>query len=184
MVVQATGKHGGGDDGRIGNETERIILEIESRLHRLIESSRRQAAPAAQSSEQAVPRRARMVASWSALSSSSIAPISSSSWSGRVLALAIGAVTPGWAASQASAIWLRARAGFGGDLVQRRRARRGRARSDISPSGRRARSCEIGGRAIFAGEEARGEAVIRAARRSPPSTQSLQRPSNLSRVIR
>jgi hypothetical protein len=50
MVVQATGKHGGGDDGRIGNETERIILEIESRLHRLIESSRRQAAPAAQSS--------------------------------------------------------------------------------------------------------------------------------------
>jgi len=50
MVVQPKGKHGRQEDGRIATETERIILEIESRLHRLIESSRRQAAPVAQSS--------------------------------------------------------------------------------------------------------------------------------------
>jgi hypothetical protein len=42
MVAQPTGRHGRGDDGRIAAETERIILEIESRLHRLIESSRRE----------------------------------------------------------------------------------------------------------------------------------------------
>lgn len=49
MVVQATGRHGR-DEARFANETERIILEIESRLHRLIESSRREAGAAAQSS--------------------------------------------------------------------------------------------------------------------------------------
>jgi hypothetical protein len=50
MVAQATGRHGGDDNGRVRLETERIILEIESRLHRLIESSRREAGLGAQSS--------------------------------------------------------------------------------------------------------------------------------------
>jgi hypothetical protein len=49
MVVQPTG-HEGDDNSRLATETERIILEIESRLHRLIESSRRDSGPAAQSS--------------------------------------------------------------------------------------------------------------------------------------
>ena len=51
MGVQSPGRHGGGDDSaRLALETERIILEIESRLHRLIESSRREAGSGAQSS--------------------------------------------------------------------------------------------------------------------------------------
>lgn len=49
MVVQATGRHGPDPDGKLAIETERIILEIETRLHRLIESSRRESGPAAQS---------------------------------------------------------------------------------------------------------------------------------------
>ena len=50
MGAQPTGRHGCGQDGGLATETERIILEIESRLHRLIESSRRQSFSAAQSS--------------------------------------------------------------------------------------------------------------------------------------
>jgi hypothetical protein len=50
MVAQPTGRHGRGDDGRIAAETERIILEIETRLHRLIESSRREAGAGAERS--------------------------------------------------------------------------------------------------------------------------------------
>ncbi|MFL6846551.1 MAG: hypothetical protein ACJ8ER_16915 [Allosphingosinicella sp.] len=49
MGVQATGRHGANDTNPSGNETERIILEIESRLHRLIETSRREPGPAASS---------------------------------------------------------------------------------------------------------------------------------------
>jgi hypothetical protein len=41
MGGQARGRHGLQSGGRGGAETERIILEIESRLHRLIETSRR-----------------------------------------------------------------------------------------------------------------------------------------------
>lgn len=40
MVAQPNGDHGRGDSGRTGVEAERIILEIEARLHRLIENSR------------------------------------------------------------------------------------------------------------------------------------------------
>lgn len=43
MVAQPTGRPGRPDEGRIAVETERVILEIETRLHRLIESSRREA---------------------------------------------------------------------------------------------------------------------------------------------
>jgi hypothetical protein len=41
MVVQPPARPSGDDKARIAAETERIILEIETRLHRLIESSRR-----------------------------------------------------------------------------------------------------------------------------------------------
>ncbi|MEA3053340.1 MAG: hypothetical protein QOG72_2243 [Sphingomonadales bacterium] len=50
MAAHTPGRPGRGEGGKVANETERIILEIESRLHRLIESSRRQAGPGAQSS--------------------------------------------------------------------------------------------------------------------------------------
>jgi DNA-binding MarR family transcriptional regulator len=50
MVAQPPARPGREQGGRLAAETERIILEIESRLHRLIESSRRQSAPVAQSS--------------------------------------------------------------------------------------------------------------------------------------
>ncbi|HYE27349.1 MAG TPA: hypothetical protein VEA61_03830 [Allosphingosinicella sp.] len=50
MVAHATGRHGGEEAGRLATETERIILEIETRLHRLIESSRRETGAAAQPS--------------------------------------------------------------------------------------------------------------------------------------
>ncbi|HEX6374883.1 MAG TPA: hypothetical protein VFZ91_04100 [Allosphingosinicella sp.] len=50
MVVQATGRPGREEGARIAPETEQIILEIESRLHRLIETSRRESGVAAQSS--------------------------------------------------------------------------------------------------------------------------------------
>lgn len=50
MAAHTPGRSGRSEGGRIATETERIILEIESRLHRLIETSRRQSAPAAQSS--------------------------------------------------------------------------------------------------------------------------------------
>jgi hypothetical protein len=50
MVAHPTGRPGRQDEGRIAAETERVILEIESRLHRLIESSRREAGTGAQSS--------------------------------------------------------------------------------------------------------------------------------------
>ena len=50
MGVQSPGRPGGGDESaRLALETERIILEIESRLHRLIESARRESGPGAQS---------------------------------------------------------------------------------------------------------------------------------------
>jgi hypothetical protein len=41
MVAQSTGRPGGSDGDRVGVEADRIILEIESRLHKLIESARR-----------------------------------------------------------------------------------------------------------------------------------------------
>src|SRR3712207_9378509 len=47
MVAQPTGRHGPEDASGLATETERIILEIESRLHRLIETSRREPGPAA-----------------------------------------------------------------------------------------------------------------------------------------
>lgn len=50
MVVQPPGGPSGDDKARIAAETERIIREIESRLHRLIESSRRGTGAGAQSS--------------------------------------------------------------------------------------------------------------------------------------
>ncbi len=43
MVAQSTGRPGENDGGRAGLEADRIILEIEARLHRLIENSRRDA---------------------------------------------------------------------------------------------------------------------------------------------
>jgi hypothetical protein len=49
MVAQSTGRPGGGDNGRAGVEADRIILEIESRLHKLIESARRDSEPGPQS---------------------------------------------------------------------------------------------------------------------------------------
>jgi hypothetical protein len=49
MVAQPTSR-GPEDASGLATETERIILEIESRLHRLIETSRRESGPAAQSS--------------------------------------------------------------------------------------------------------------------------------------
>jgi hypothetical protein len=50
MVAQPTGGQGGGVSGRAAVEADRIIFEIETRLHKLIESSRREAGAAAQSS--------------------------------------------------------------------------------------------------------------------------------------
>ena len=50
MVAQPTGMPGPEEASHLATETERIILEIESRLHRLIETSRRESGPAAQSS--------------------------------------------------------------------------------------------------------------------------------------
>ena len=47
MVVHPSGGPKREENSRLPTETERIILEIESRLHRLIESSRRSAGPAA-----------------------------------------------------------------------------------------------------------------------------------------
>jgi hypothetical protein len=49
MVVQPTGRRKREEQEQAATETERIILEIESRLHRLIESSRRQAGQGAHS---------------------------------------------------------------------------------------------------------------------------------------
>ena len=49
MVAQATGGQGRGDSGRAAVEADRIIMEIEGRLRRLIESSRREAGAGAQS---------------------------------------------------------------------------------------------------------------------------------------
>jgi len=43
------GRFGADEDGSPATETERIILEIESRLHRLIENSRRECGPPGQS---------------------------------------------------------------------------------------------------------------------------------------
>ena len=48
MVVQSTGRHGRGDNNRLAGEADRIILEIETRLHRLLESSRRDSGAPAQ----------------------------------------------------------------------------------------------------------------------------------------
>jgi hypothetical protein len=50
VVAQPTGRSGGSDTGPIPLQADRIILEIESRLHRLIENARRDSGPAAQSS--------------------------------------------------------------------------------------------------------------------------------------
>ncbi|MEA3066202.1 MAG: hypothetical protein QOJ27_2663, partial [Sphingomonadales bacterium] len=50
MVVQPTGGHSGGESGRATVEADRIILEIEARLHKLIESSRMEAGASAQTS--------------------------------------------------------------------------------------------------------------------------------------
>ena len=50
MVVQPTRGQGQDESNRLTIEADRIILEIESRLHRLIESSRREAGASAQSS--------------------------------------------------------------------------------------------------------------------------------------
>jgi hypothetical protein len=50
MVVEPTGGRGRGEDARLAVEADRIILEIESRLHRLIESSRRETGGGAQPS--------------------------------------------------------------------------------------------------------------------------------------
>ena len=50
MVAQPTGRPGGVENNRLALEADRIILEIESRLHRLIECSRREAGVGAQSS--------------------------------------------------------------------------------------------------------------------------------------
>lgn len=47
MVAQPTGGHGRGDGGKSAVEADRIIMEIETRLHRLIESSRRESGAAA-----------------------------------------------------------------------------------------------------------------------------------------
>jgi hypothetical protein len=47
MVAQPTGGAGRSDGGKSAVEADRIILEIETRLHRLIESSRREAGPGA-----------------------------------------------------------------------------------------------------------------------------------------
>jgi hypothetical protein len=49
MVAQPTSPPGGSDTGRLALEADRIILEIESRLHRLIESARRESGAGAQS---------------------------------------------------------------------------------------------------------------------------------------
>ncbi|HEX8621188.1 MAG TPA: hypothetical protein VF718_04395 [Allosphingosinicella sp.] len=49
MVAQSTGRPGGNDNGRAGLEADRIILEIESRLHKLIESARNDAGSGPQS---------------------------------------------------------------------------------------------------------------------------------------
>lgn len=49
MVAQSTGRSGGNDSGRAGVEADRIIMEIETRLHRLIENSRRDSSAGAQS---------------------------------------------------------------------------------------------------------------------------------------
>ena len=49
MVAQPTGGHGRGDTGKAAVEADRIILEIETRLHRLIESARRDSGAGAQS---------------------------------------------------------------------------------------------------------------------------------------
>lgn len=49
MVAQPTGGQGRGESGRAAVEADRIILEIEARLHRLIENSRCDAGAAAQS---------------------------------------------------------------------------------------------------------------------------------------
>jgi DNA-binding MarR family transcriptional regulator len=51
MVAQPTGGHGRGESGKSAVEADRIILEIETRLHRLIESSRREAGTAGPQSE-------------------------------------------------------------------------------------------------------------------------------------
>jgi hypothetical protein len=50
MAAHIPGRSGRRESERAATETERIILEIESRLHRLIENSRRQSEPTAQSS--------------------------------------------------------------------------------------------------------------------------------------
>jgi hypothetical protein len=50
VVAEPRGSRGRGENARAAVEADRIILEIESRLHRLIESSRREAGAAAQSS--------------------------------------------------------------------------------------------------------------------------------------
>lgn len=50
MVAQPTGGHKRGDTGHAAVEADRIILEIETRLHRLIESSRRDSGAGANSS--------------------------------------------------------------------------------------------------------------------------------------
>jgi hypothetical protein len=47
MVAQPTGGHGRGESSKSAVEADRIILEIETRLHRLIESSRRESGAAA-----------------------------------------------------------------------------------------------------------------------------------------
>ena len=50
MVAQSTGRQGGNDNSRAGLEADRIILEIESRLHKLIESARNDSGSGPQSS--------------------------------------------------------------------------------------------------------------------------------------
>ncbi len=50
MVEQPTCRQGPEEANHLATETERIIIEIESRLHRLIETSRRDSVPGAQSS--------------------------------------------------------------------------------------------------------------------------------------
>jgi hypothetical protein len=50
MVVQPPGRPGGNESGRAAVEADRIIKEIESRLHKLMESARRDSGHGPQSS--------------------------------------------------------------------------------------------------------------------------------------
>jgi hypothetical protein len=102
--------------------------------------------------------------SWPAPSSSVSTPSNSSSCS-RLVALAIGAATPGWAASQARETWAGVAPVSAGDLVERGEdAQAALVKIGAHPVAADALS-EIGLGPVLAGEEARGEPEIRQHRR-------------------